>query len=468
MALLPFLGAVAFPASAVAARVAFHNGAMVFRATPGEANRVRMAFDARTRLVVSDRGAPLSAQGRCTARGAHRARCPLPALYVRVELGDRDDRFTLRSGFPVSLRAGDGADRIVAGGSDDLIWGGQGDDRVDGGRGDDFIFGGGSVMVRSDGDDLLRGGEGEDTLSGRRGADTLMGGTGSDYVFGGRGEDVLRGGASDDFLYGGPDDDFAAGRDGDDKISGGAGDDFIYGGGGADEIHGRAGNDELHGGLGTDRLAGERQNDVADGGAEEDLADGGPGADVVRGGAGDDDLFAGTDPRGRAAASPAGADRVAGGAGNDLLWAARVRDGPPFRRSILSCRDGYDAARTSTSRLTRLSHCENAQLWDGGLLVEPARPFLHQDDAVFVVYCTRLGGCRGRLSLRSVADTTGAHATSAAFDLPSSRFEQSVTLTDNYDRDNFANAEVEVVAVPAERGRDAWTDGYVLASPKPG
>jgi hypothetical protein len=76
-----------------------------------------------------------------------------------------------------------------------------------------------SVSVKGgDGDDRLTGGPGDDTLKGQRGNDTLIGLAGRDVLFGGRGNDTLDGGGARDLLVG------LGGRD------------LLLGGGGADLV----------------------------------------------------------------------------------------------------------------------------------------------------------------------------------------------------------------------------------------
>lgn len=84
----------------------------------------------------------------------------------------------------VTLRGGDGHDKLVGGQADDLIWGDAGNDILLGNCGNDRLYGG-------DGDDVMGGEYGNDQLFGESGRDLLAGGYGSDILLGGSGEDVL-------------------------------------------------------------------------------------------------------------------------------------------------------------------------------------------------------------------------------------------------------------------------------------
>lgn len=81
----------------------------------------------------------------------------------------------------VTLRGGDGNDKLFAGNS--------GNHTLRGNAGNDLLFGG-------DGDDMLIGANGNDQLSGEAGRDILEGGSGSDVLPGGTGEDILISGSA--------------------------------------------------------------------------------------------------------------------------------------------------------------------------------------------------------------------------------------------------------------------------------
>ncbi|WP_426416897.1 lipase family protein [Aestuariirhabdus sp. LZHN29] len=116
----------------------------------------------------------------------------------------------------VTLRGGNGKDRLL---------GTRGDDRLEGGRGKDWLYGG-------IGYDRLMGGDGDDLLIGAEGDDLLRGGTGTDQLIGGCGDDLLEGGVGDDQLVGGAGDDSY-------QFNPGFGQDVLYEIGGADGGHDR-------------------------------------------------------------------------------------------------------------------------------------------------------------------------------------------------------------------------------------
>lgn len=86
----------------------------------------------------------------------------------------------------ITLRGGNGNDRLDGAAGEDSLFGQNGNDRLDGGTGHDLLDGG-------RGDDVLLGGEGNDLLIGGKGDDQLIGGAGADTVFfsAGDGNDVV-------------------------------------------------------------------------------------------------------------------------------------------------------------------------------------------------------------------------------------------------------------------------------------
>ncbi|HVL94700.1 MAG TPA: hypothetical protein VM266_02465, partial [Solirubrobacteraceae bacterium] len=194
---------------------------LVFRAAPGEANRliVRRAADA---VTFNDTGASLAAGPGCTQVDAGTATCRAASSPL-IRLGDRDDVLE-GSDARESIDGGSGRDVLRAAGGDDTIDDGDpAADVIDGGAGrDDVSYWGRKWGVRVD---LGRG----TTADGDRIA-------GVERVMGGPGDDRLRGGPGADELYGGP------GRD------------ALAGAGGADELHGDAGTDTYRCGGGTDRV----------------------------------------------------------------------------------------------------------------------------------------------------------------------------------------------------------------------
>ena len=143
----------------------------------------------------------------------------------------------------VSVRLGDGDDRLRSAGSGIVIAHGDGgNDGLEGGSNDDQLF----------------GGAGEDVIDARAGADWIDGGDDSDRLIGGAGADAIMGGGEGDLIAG----DLAAisgdaanavfetiasATGGSDEIHGGDGTDIIFGGSGDDNITGGAGVDGVYG-----------------------------------------------------------------------------------------------------------------------------------------------------------------------------------------------------------------------------
>lgn len=109
---------------------------------------------------------------------------------------------------PIIVEAGDGNDRVQAGGGYTRLFGGKGNDVLRLGSGLGYAEG-------NDGDDTLLGGPGDNTLYGNNGNDRLYagagpkgktsnldGGNGNDRLYAGSGHTVLHGGAGDDRLIG--------------------------------------------------------------------------------------------------------------------------------------------------------------------------------------------------------------------------------------------------------------------------
>lgn len=178
--------------------------------------------------------------GQTLNRGPQTIACAALESLV-IDAGNGDDLFNITvvaAELPVTLNAGDGADRFVFGNTARLtgsIDGAGGRDTLDysatttgvsvnltsgavsyvssvarnienasGGRGNDTLTGSAAdnVLYGNDGNDLLNGQDGNDILLGGRGNDTLNGGSGRDFLIGGLGADSLNGGAGDDLLVG--------------------------------------------------------------------------------------------------------------------------------------------------------------------------------------------------------------------------------------------------------------------------
>lgn len=135
---------------------------------------------------------------------------------------------------PVIVEAGDGNDRVQAGGGYTRLFGGKGDDVLRLGSGLGYAEG-------NDGNDTLMGGTGDNILYGNNGNDRLYagagpkhktsyldGGNGDDRLYAGNGHTVLHGGAGDDRLIGHDRTTFYTG-DGHDTVIANRPGDLIYG-----------------------------------------------------------------------------------------------------------------------------------------------------------------------------------------------------------------------------------------------
>lgn len=191
--------------SASAGQLVDENGTWVYRAAPGEANRVVVGPDQPLAgdgdpnvLTIMEHGGTVTLPARCN-RGQLGTRDDIaycPVQPVRVELGDGDDSATamggiLPEGLLVTVDAGPGDDtvsgsttgaRLVASGGDgnDTLTGSHKDDVLDGGPGNDRLNGtkGNDQVLGGDGDDQLQGDDlnvGNDVIDGGNGTDTISG-----------------------------------------------------------------------------------------------------------------------------------------------------------------------------------------------------------------------------------------------------------------------------------------------------
>ena len=228
----------------------------------------------------------------------------------------------------LTLRGGNGNDRLMGQDGDDTLYGNSGADQLHGGNGNDELFGGA-------GNDQLFGGAGNDRLRGNDGNDTLVGGAGADRFI------IARGSHQDritDFSYAEGDRLEVVGgltyrvlnSNGSALIDFGNGDQVLLDGIGSSSVTRdwfeyqpvAATNDTLNGGAGNDRLLGYDGNDTLYGHAGADQLFGGNGADVLFGGAGNDQLF-----------GEAGNDRLRGNDGNDTLTGGTGADRFIFARN---------------------------------------------------------------------------------------------------------------------------------------
>lgn len=135
---------------------------------------------------------------------------------------------------PITVHAGEGDDRVRAGGGYTRLFGGKGNDVLHLGNGIGYAEG-------NDGDDMIFGGTGDNVIYGNNGNDRLYagagpksktsyldGGNGNDRLYAGNGHTVLHGGAGDDRLIGHDRSTFYTGSGRDTLIANRPGD-LIYG-----------------------------------------------------------------------------------------------------------------------------------------------------------------------------------------------------------------------------------------------
>jgi hypothetical protein len=264
----------------------------VYEAAPGERNQLRITQSPEG-FTFRDEGAAVGAGPGCAVQPGG-AFCPTRGnhLYLRVQLGDRDDYLDASNVESVSAAGDAGADVLLGGTTGDhfgnRLAGGGGNDRLRGGPRDDALAGDGTFRpLDSDeyrappdaarGQDVLDGGGGPDSASyeGRRSAVAIdlargIGGAAGENdqlisiegANGGRGNDSLRGDAQNNTLDGLPGNDVINGGDGSDQLLAGQGNDLVRGGTGNDvlEANGRYGS--YGGGTpGRDRLLCGRGSD---------------------------------------------------------------------------------------------------------------------------------------------------------------------------------------------------------------
>lgn len=297
--------ALAPVASAATVTVSGSDGGQLrFAASEGESNDVVLDAIDDARMQITDRGAVITATGKCRSIDVHTAECrgagKDPIFYeAKLELGDLDDRVApirKREDIEVTAHGGPGNDVLMGAVNHEegaILSGGQGDDQLYGTRTFDDLKGG-------DGQDQLFGGDG--------GGDQLDGGFGDDRIFAGEfnfNGAHLDGGGGQDQLYGGPGDDTLADGDGDgaaaapgpDTMVGGEGVDLIsyesrtqavtvragdaVDNGEAGEHDSTTGIENLSGGAGDDLLIGDKHANVLTGGEGEDRPDCGGGRDLL-------------------------------------------------------------------------------------------------------------------------------------------------------------------------------------------
>jgi Ca2+-binding RTX toxin-like protein len=345
----------------------YEGNAVVYRAAPGEVNDVAVSDLPTDQIRITDSGAPIIPGPGCLSVTPNQVDCTDRAGRLVVDLGDLDDKASIRGVFFAYVRGRDGNDRLHSEEWVISLSGGAGDDVLSGGSGCDNCrnqaFEGGA------GNDRLNGGDGSERLIGGPGADILDGGGGydtADYrtsylsplvislddqpgdgavgendnvgasveaVQGGWSNDLLIGNGRANKLSGGPGADVLRGGGGDDTLSGAAKRDTLFGDAGNDFLTGGGGSDALGGAAGRDYLSGDDGDDVLKGGSWPDVVLGRGGTDTVDGNSGADRVNGGT-----------GSDRCRGGDGNDWLIA---RDGT---RYVIAGGRGMDRARIDRDR----------------------------------------------------------------------------------------------------------------------
>ena len=260
-ALLVVVAILLAPAAAEAGTLSqrYDEEPLTYVAAPGETNDVTFARAAGGGITLRDAGASVRPTKPCTAIDAHAAHCP--AISVRIELGDGDDRAAAGEPFTgySSIDGGAGDDALSGGDGQDVLIGGPGSDVLDGGAGGDIASFAGEPAVLVDLADPGRDGP-------PAALDTL---TAIEGVRGSAHGDILRGDANANALDGGPGDDVLDGRDGGDQVFGGRGFDRLDGGAGDDYLAGETDDvdgDPEHGepvdcGAGTDSIA-EQDHDL--------------------------------------------------------------------------------------------------------------------------------------------------------------------------------------------------------------
>jgi Ca2+-binding RTX toxin-like protein len=364
-------GIAAVPGAASAAEIGINNGALNYRAEPGEVNNAKISFESNL-IVVRETAATIDEAGVCSFDATRAAFvCPRNGVVrLNASLGDRGDRLEvdpvgLFQNVASNVDAGDGNDVVTIGegqlpqspqlaarrpslGNLSAINLTQFRTRLSG----IVLQAPGSTIVGGSGNDTITGGAGGDTITAGAGDDVVTARAGADNIDAGVGVDRVDAGVGDDDVTGGPGNDTINGGDGNDAltdrliapspidalreaqtintIEGDGGSDLITTGLGQDTLRGEDGNDALRAGGGRDTLRGGAGLDFLLGQDGSDNLLGGDGADTVRGGDGNDRL-------GSQTVVDAGIDVYSGGAGDDVLIS---RDAQAVESPI--CGDGQD------------------------------------------------------------------------------------------------------------------------------
>jgi hypothetical protein len=309
LAALLTIGAVT--ASAHAASLTVKDGALLYRAAPGEANYINFGTldDVPGKVYIDDSKEFSYPAGTCELAFGE----PFTAVVcapqpggIKVEAGDGVDIVNsgvVPGGGPIAVAGGPGDDVLRGDVLGETFDGGAGVDKITGDGGDDVIHGGGDhdELEGQVGNDQVYGDDGDDTLAG----DGIRDEAGHDVIDGGAGYDnveydwevesghhqppitITEDGAANDGRPGENDnvtsleeiylnapatlvgdaeaDDYTVfnteespstlrGNGGDDKLKGYAYDDTVDGGAGNDTLTGGFGNDTITGGPGSDAI----------------------------------------------------------------------------------------------------------------------------------------------------------------------------------------------------------------------
>lgn len=154
-------------------------------------------------------------------------------LHIKTRGGDDNIKIDAAVRLPVTVEAGEGDDRVQAGGGATRLFGGKGNDHLQLGSGAGYAEGndGNDTLVGGTGNAIMYGNNGNDRLYAGAGLPTkkshLDGGTGADQLYAGNGHTVMNGGLGDDVLVGHDRTTFYSGK-GKDTIWSAHQDDRIY------------------------------------------------------------------------------------------------------------------------------------------------------------------------------------------------------------------------------------------------
>ncbi len=291
-----------------------------------------------------------------TGNGDDNVKVTIDPKTGQVVLDVNGTKHYLPPGTPVTVRAGDGNDRIEVPQGTNLSL----------------------TMLGGRGNDELRGGDGADTMVGLHGSDKIFGGQGGDYASAGSGRDYVDGQGGDDIISGGTGSDVLYGLSGNDKMSGGEGDDYL---------EGATGDDSLHGGAGKDILSGGRDNDRIDGGTGDDVIYAGHGRDNIEGGGGRDTAYRQDE------------DTVSGVAQDvrvevsDAAQYIRIEGSPEFQERVRADLDMMRASPVGQQMLAELDD-------------------IHRDTAAIAADWPVLGGIAYQGNPLTIVETTGGNTAS--------------------------------------------------------